>query len=346
MEGERPIIGGMFGLTEPIGEPGRIPAFLKGQALLLANARSGIAIIVEALCPLRIWLPSFLCDAVLFPVRRSPSVLKFYEVGEDLNVSPDGWLGQISERDLVVLIDYFGFPSSKECAYRAKEQGAWVLEDACQALLSDGLDAPVDFVVYSLRKFLGVPDGGVLIQRNPTADFKEIQLHPAPREWWLKAFWATILRRDFDYFTSERKWFGLFRMVEREQPCGRYAMSELTRELLTHSFDYEKIALRRIENYQTLAELLNRWALYAHLPPGVVPLGFPIRIPHRDQIRSALYDQRIYPPVHWPIPEAVPTDYQACRRLAAEIMTLPCDQRYNAADMQRMAQIVLQAGEE
>ena len=35
-----------------------------------------------------------------------------------------------------------------------------------------------------------------------------------------------------------------------------------------------------------LAELLNRWALYPHLPPGVVPIGFPIRIPHRDEIRG------------------------------------------------------------
>jgi hypothetical protein len=149
--------------------------------------------VVEAVRPSQIWLPSFLCDAVLAAAQRSPSVLRFYDVGEDLNISPDGWLDQVGERDLLLLIDYFGFPNFRECAYRAKAQGAWVLEDACQALLSDGLDAPVDFVLYSLRKFLGVPDGGVLIQRNLAADFKQIQLRPAPEEWWLKAFWAVIL---------------------------------------------------------------------------------------------------------------------------------------------------------
>lgn len=40
---------------------------------------------------------------------------------------------------------------------------------------------------------------------------------------------------------------GLVRIVEAEQACGQYAMSELTWFLLTHSFDYEEIAQRRIE---------------------------------------------------------------------------------------------------
>jgi hypothetical protein len=346
MEAARRIIGGMFGLAEPLEKPECMPVFLKGQPLLLANARSGLAVILKALRPPRIWLPSYICDVVVAAVGCGPSVLRFYEVGEDLNIVPDGWLDQVGQGDLLLLVDYFGFPGSGECAYRAKAQGAWVLEDACQALLSDGMDAPVDFVLYSLRKFVGVPDGGVLIQRDLAADFKEIQLHPAPEEWWLKAFRAAILRRDFDYSKGERRWFELFRTVEGEQPFGQYAMSELTRLLLTHSFDFAEIALRRIENYHTLAEVLNRWALYPHLPPGVVPLGFPIRIPHRDQIREALFDRQVYPPVHWPVPDAVPTEHQACRRLAAEIMTLPCDQRYSVEDMRWMAQVVLEAEEE
>lgn len=156
MEDERSIIGGMFGLAEPVAKLRHIPTFLKEEALLLANARSGLRVLVDALRPPQIWLPSFLCDAVVAAVQHSTSTLRFYEVAEDLNISTNRWLEQVGERDLLILIDYFGFPSSAECVHHAKARGAWVLGDACQALLSAGWDAPVDFVIYSPRKFLGV----------------------------------------------------------------------------------------------------------------------------------------------------------------------------------------------
>ena len=127
MERERPIIGGMFGLAEPLAKLGHIPAFLKEKALLVASARSGLRVIVDALRPAQIWLPSFLCDAVVAAAQHSTSALRFYEVAEDLNISTNGWLDQVGERDLLILIDYFGFPSSVECVHHAKAQGAWVL---------------------------------------------------------------------------------------------------------------------------------------------------------------------------------------------------------------------------
>jgi hypothetical protein len=72
------------------------------------------------------------------------------------------------------------------------------------------------------------------------------------------------------------------------------------------------------------------------LPDGVVPLGFPVRLKERDRVRQALFDARIYPPVHWPIAEVVPNEFGASHQLATEIMTLPCDQRYGAPDVERM----------
>jgi hypothetical protein len=83
-------------------------------------------------------------------------------------------------------------------------------------------------------------------------------------------------------------------------------------------------------------------ALFPGLSPEVVPLGFPIRVRNRDQIRQALFEHDIYPPVHWPIQGIVPAEFRDSHRLSAEIMTLLCDQRYSRQDMDRMAQLVLQ----
>ena len=60
-------------------------------------------------------------------------------------------------------------------ASEVKKCGAWLLEDACQALLSDEVGRFSDFVLYSPRKFLGVPDGGVLVS-NCEIDFYDVIL--------------------------------------------------------------------------------------------------------------------------------------------------------------------------
>lgn len=167
-----------------------------------------------------------------------------------------------------------------------------------------------------------------------------VKLESAPADWWLKALLAVVLRREFDIHGGNRLWFKLYQETEAQSPIGAYAMSELSRLLLMHCIDYQEMAKKRIVNYQELARVLGAVALFPNLPPGVVPVGFPIRVEKRDMLRRMLFEHQIYPPVHWPIEGLVPESYQDSHRLAENIMTLPCDQRYTAQDMQRMADLV------
>jgi dTDP-4-amino-4,6-dideoxygalactose transaminase len=118
-------------------------------------------------------------------------------------------------------------------------------------------------------------------------------------------------------------------------------MSPLAKTLLLHGFSYPAIAQRRIDNYGLLADRLGGIALSPTLPPGAVPLGFPIRVADRDRIRHKLFEREIYPPVHWPVPDLVPQEFEDSHRLSTQIMTLPCDQRYASSEMNEMAEIVL-----
>jgi len=86
---------------------------------------------------------------------------------------------------------------------------------------------------------------------------------------------------------------------------------------------------------------LSHVGIFPELPSQVVPLGFPIRLKNRDAVRQRLFNHDIYPPVHWLIQRIVPSEFRDSHRLAAEIMTLPCDQRYDSEDMHRMAQLIL-----
>ncbi len=334
------LIGGVFGLEEGPDGAAAWPSFLKGSELLLLNGRSGISLVIRLLSPTRVWMPSYLCEAMLKAV--DPKGVAFFAVDQDLCVSSTEWLDELRPGDLVVLIDYFGFPCDERCATRARERGAWVLEDACQALLSDGVGRCSDFVLFSPRKFLGIPDGGIL-RVNGKLDLAGVELERPPAAWWLKSFRASLLRREFDAHGGSRRWFELFQEAEAEAPCGAYAISELSEMLLKHAVNSAAIARRRIENYQYLADSLADMALFKALPPGVVPLGFPIRTNNRERVRQHLFDCEIYPALPWPLPGMVPEQFGDSHRLAAEIMTLPCDQRYARADMNRMAQAVWRA---
>jgi dTDP-4-amino-4,6-dideoxygalactose transaminase len=223
-----------------------------------------------------------------------------------------------------------------------KERGAWVVEDACQALLSSHVGTSSDFVFFSLVKWIGAPDGGIL--RFPESiSIEGFSLEAPATTWWLKALQASVLRREFDDGLPTRElWFKLFRETDYTMPTGPYAMSDLSETIMKHSVDYSIIEERRVENYRALLERLAAYAIFPRIEPSVIPLGFPVRVANRDAIRQRLFDHQIYPPVHWLIDGVVPRKYEDSHRLAGEIMTLPCDQRYSVKDMERMAEVFLQ----
>ena len=333
-------MGGMFGLGELSVTTYSAPPFLKGNTIQLANARSGMAILIELLSPAHVWMPSYFCGTVLQGVDERITAVEFYEIDHNLTLPSLEWLNYVQPNDLVVVLDYFGFPCDPQLVMHVKKRGAWVLEDACQALLSKEAGRFSDFVIFSPRKFLGVPDGGILRCNHEIAR-ENIKIDPPPDAWWLKALSASVKRKEFDLHGGDRNWFRLFQEAENECPIGHYRMSELSGMLLECGFDYVTIAKKRVDNYNALLENLNDLALFQSLPPQIVPSGFPVRVKNRERVRQVLFDHEIYPPVHWSIHGIVPDVFKDSHDLSDEIMTLPCDQRYDQNDMRWMAGIVL-----
>jgi hypothetical protein len=73
------VIGGLFGLTTtPIESSAPAPAFLDDRNLFFANATSALAVLIDKLRPEQVWLPSYLCVALMHiypPLRGSLSGL-------------------------------------------------------------------------------------------------------------------------------------------------------------------------------------------------------------------------------------------------------------------------------
>jgi dTDP-4-amino-4,6-dideoxygalactose transaminase len=110
--------------------------------------------------------------------------------------------------------------------------------------------------------------------------------------------------------------------------------------------EWQGMAARRRANWRQLQEMLTgRVEVLMHdLPDAVVPLGFVVCLGKRDEVRARMAAQRIFCPVHWPLPPTVErARFPAAAALSDTCLTLPIDQRYNEMDISRMAEALLAA---
>jgi dTDP-4-amino-4,6-dideoxygalactose transaminase len=303
----------------------------------LATARSAFSLLHRTLKPRHVWLPSFLCGIILPAFNEPKTEINFYALDEHLQIADDNWLSIVQEGDVVVFIDYFGFRLWDSWGKVARDRGAWIVEDACQALLNERFSEHAHYIIFSPRKFVGVPDGGVLLA-NGDVDLPEYPLDQAPSEWWHDALTACVRRADFDHGTGDeqRSWFNIFQKVEQSGPMAPTAMSELSAYILKHCINWAEITRRREENYCCLAGALGEFALFPELIDGVVPIGFPVRFANRNDVRTALFSSQIFPPVHWCLRGIVPENFTSSHLLAGQILTIPCDQRYRPKSIDRL----------
>jgi hypothetical protein len=339
------IIGGLFGLEPATMARGFGPPPFAGSCLsYFLNARCAVYGVCQSVQPRTVWLPSYLCSAILDPFRNLAVPIRYYDAGPNLETHAAGWIADVAPGDLVLLIHYFGFPNAAFPAGLLKGRGAAIIEDASQGLFIKQQYSESICIVYSPRKFLGVPDGGLMAySRSNALDFG--LLEPPPIEWWKSALAVTQMRREFDLLGGENLWFSLYREVEDTCPVGPYRSSDITRVVIETGTDYDFIKRVRRENYLALRERLKEFALFPELDTETVPLGFPVCVDahRRDKVIDHLYSQRIYPPVHWHIEGIVPEQYRESHSLSQRILTLICDQRYTISDMMRQADAFISA---
>jgi dTDP-4-amino-4,6-dideoxygalactose transaminase len=339
------VLGGVFGLESVMPREAPVsPPFSDANTSYFLNLRCALSVFCDVNRPKSVWLPAHLCGDLLDPFVSKHIPIRYYGVDANLAVEADGWVDRIEQGDLVVPIHYFGFPMAGFPAARAASRGATIVEDASQALFLPQQFPQSSCIVYSPRKFMGVPDGGIMVSRRVTGT-ETVSLAAPPQRWWRGAFAAVQKRRDFDIAGGPNEWFPLFQRSESEFPLGSYRASELSTIVLSYGTDYEAIRLRRRENYSRLLERLSQYALFPDLGSDTVPVGFPVRVEEggRDQVLQYLYAQRIYPPVHWRLDGVVPVSFENAYSVSRSTMTLICDQRYTLQDMDRQADQFLEA---
>ncbi len=296
--------------------------------LALNTGRNALKYLLEACRPSRIFIPRYVCEAVLQPIKELGIKHEFYSITEELD--PVG-LGSVDNAELVLYVNYFGLKGATARALGARLSNLVI--DNTQAFFAEPEKGIPAF--YSARKFFGVPDGAYLHSHR--------QLDVALEKDYSYGRFAHLLKRvelgaeaGFDDYRNNES---LINSLDLK------LMSDSTQKILA-SIDYERVKKTRVENYKALHKYLGSMneAKFAELDNENVPLAYPFMYTGQD-VRNALLSKKIYCPVFWPnVIESMKNQPDSIEyRLAKNTIPLPVDQRYGAEEMQFIAKTVLEA---
>ncbi len=328
------------------------------NAVYAASGRSAQSLIIASaqISNKRALLPAYTCQHIVEPFDWIGWKVDFYDINRDLTPNVESFKEKLELNPGCIIVEgYYSFPTAK-CLIplldQAKANGAIIIEDITHSFLNDTqqIYSDADFLFCSLRKWSGISDGGYAISmcetilQIPTAPMTQFTaLRHEARE--VKADYVSNLNAK-----TKAEYLHLYEEAEKiiDQDVGLYKMSEQAFDDYLH-LDFDFIKARRRENYKYLLNNLKSeyiQPVFPYLPEGVTPIMFPVYISeHRTELRSYLIENRIYCPVHWPAP--VQLDKHAKEsswRIYNEIMSIPCDQRYNISDMERLVSVISSFG--
>ncbi|MDN3396823.1 MULTISPECIES: hypothetical protein [unclassified Pseudoalteromonas] len=131
---------------------------LGADAYQFQSARAALYAYLNAAKIKTLYVPNYICDSI-FPALKSLTIeVKFYSVNEQL--LPESCPKQINKSNSrILLVNYFGLLNEQIKTLTAVSPELFIVDNS-QALFSEHIEGTTS--IYSPRKFLGIPDGGLL----------------------------------------------------------------------------------------------------------------------------------------------------------------------------------------
>ncbi|MBQ9205347.1 MAG: hypothetical protein IJ158_01380 [Treponema sp.] len=285
------------------------------DALKLNCARNCLAYLIAVYRIQKIYLPYFLCDSVWKVCKKYGVQVSFYHIDENFRpILPNADF----EKDWLYVVNYYGQVSNQEIAFISQSVKNLIVDNVQSFFQKPVQGLPT---IYTCRKFFGVADGAYLYTDKTVSGELERDISFERMEHLLGRFERSA-SEFYPAFAENEKIFEAL-------PVKR--MGALTENLM-RSFDYERIAKRRAENFRFLHEnLQNVNKLNLTVPYGAYM--YPLLLENGSEIRKHLQEQKIYIPTLWG------DVFEVCRKgsleynYAENILPLPVDQRYGEEEM-------------
>lgn len=309
-------IGGYFALEEST-----VSNRLYESALGFQSARAAFSALLGVGTPERVWMPRYICDAMLSPLLDAGIEIYFYDLREDFRI--DSKI-KLRSQDWLLYVNYFGICDIVEQEVLGLFDPAQVVLDHAQALLS----APGDCLatIYSPRKFLGIPDGGLMYTRLELP--LPVQIDQGSVERCRHLLLCADGQLDRGYIAFKQAEASLVNTAPR-------VMSELSRRMINSS-DIHGAAQIRCRNFELLHSHfgdINRCVVPVNL---MSPLCYPLWL-NCSIDRDRLASQGIFIPTYWGEVLGRSNPGSIEHSLTLNCLALPCDQRYGIKDIEHLA---------
>ena len=291
-----------------------------GDLIALNTARNALVYLLKARKIKKLYIPYFLCDSASGVCDREGYKYEYYNVDENLRPVFDK---ELSGDEWFYLVNYYGQINNNEILEFKKKYNNLIVDNV-QAFYQKpllGIDT-----IYSCRKFFGVPDGAYLAT-DAILD-EELEQDVSDNRM------AHIIGRAKDsaseHYTEYTANEELFENLKLK------SMSKLTHKLL-RDIDYEECKRKREENFRYLHEQLGKKnKLKITVPEG--PYMYPYYTENGMVLKKKLAEQKIYIPTLWP--NVLDMECELGKKLAENILPLPCDQRYLKNEMIKIADLL------
>lgn len=310
-------IGGYFELELP-----NRGGFLHDDGVLLNSGRNALEYVFRALGDVKLlYVPYYTCDVVMEPILKLNIPCTFYHINPSLELDV---LPSLNAGDYLIFTNYFGI-KDEYVKRLADYYGSQLVVDNAQAWFAD----PIEGVstIYSPRKYVGVPDGGVAYCPKHLDESVFEQDYSYER-------CAHLLKR-IDLSPSDG--YADFKATSKKlvgQPIKR--MSKLTKAMLA-SIDFESVKSKRRENFEYLhkhfceTNLLDLPSLDSFACPMVYSY-----LVNGASLKQKLIEKQVFVATYWPnvLEWCKPQGWEY--ELADKVAFIPVDQRYGMEDMQRI----------
>lgn len=281
-------------------------------------------------------MPSWCCDSMVKPFVEAGIQVDFYPV-----YYKDGLIQEIEmERDVLFLIDYFGYTES---ALDLGNYKGIVIRDVTHSLFSRSY-TDTDYYFGSLRKWCGVWTGGyvwtrdghqLVMEQNDDYGYALIRQRAMEQKNRYIHGWP-----DKQGLMADKSYLDVFNKAEDILEKCNIAPADDRDVWIAHRIDVKFVRDRRRANAKVLMDELADYLIFPEIKDEC-PMFVPILVPDgkRDALRKYLINNQVYCPVHWPVSEYHDLE-DSTKYLYQNSLSLVCDQRYTEEDMKYEADLV------
>lgn len=292
-------------------------------------------------------MPALACSCMPEPFVKEGYKVIYYKVNKDFSADLNDIEKKLSSNSIFFFMNYFGQESitSKDAKMiRNKVENIILVEDITHDLLKRRNEVwQSDFTVCSIRKWFAIPDGGMVIGKEP---FKILQIE---EDSYFAELRENAMKQKSVYLSNGEK-------LQKEEYRNALAVSneyidytnnlsnihEESMKMLSH-IDLKKIYELRIENVKVLKKGIARITgiepLVANCEDST--LYYPICVKGKQsELQRKLAEESIYLPVIWPLPKGAEGICRVADDVAVSMLAIPCDHRYSVEDMNRIVEVL------